>query len=111
MLNLAKDTVHTESKVYEDMPLRAYAITLMNNDSTMDELPEQVYQGRSASEAVQAAEIDQLDKPRSENQSGTDFKSRWNDHWKGTACKPRFIIGKVRDMGVVMNQDESIQCP
>lgn len=39
------------------MPLRAYAIAFVSNDSMREELPEQVYQGRSASEAVQAAEL------------------------------------------------------
>lgn len=112
MLNLAQDTIQTESKVYEDMPLRAYAITLMHNDSMKEELPEQVYQGRSVSEAVQAAEIRELDNPCYPAPNPNDgFKAAWTAHWKQSPCKPRFIVGKVRDLGLVMNQDEEVRCP
>ncbi len=106
MLNLAQGQTQAPPKFekYEDMPLRAYAITFKWNDSDGEDLPEQVYQGRSVSEAVQMAEIDQLDKPRT-FQLSAGFKAAWQGHWEQTSCKPRFIVGKVRDLGLVMNQD------
>ncbi len=108
MINLSQGQTQAPTKEfekYEEMPLRAFGIIFRWNDSVGEELPEQVYQGRSASEAVQAAEIDQLDKPRS-FQSNAGFKAAWQGHWTSTPCKPRFIIGKVRDLGLVMNQDD-----
>ena len=110
MLNLTQDQLITQFEKYEDMPMRAFGITFMHNNNMKEDLPEQVYQGRSLSEAVQQAEIDQLDKPRT-FQPNAGFKAAWQGHWKSTSCKPRFIVGKVRGLGIVMNQDEVRRCP
>ncbi len=88
---------------YNDMPLRAFAITYVSHD---EELQEQVFQGRSMAEAVQAAEVRNLEErsiPFTKDEPA--FEKAWDNHWNGTHCKPEFIVGKVRDLGIILNQE------
>ena len=93
---------------YQDMPIRAYGVTFVDNTLKRErELPEQVFQGRSIAEAAQAAEVlnlEDLDIPFTDGEP--IFNKAWDNHWSGTNCKPKFIVGKIRDLGIIMNQSK-----
>jgi len=100
---------------YDEMPMRAYEIGFTDNGRHPEldnKLPfRQVYQGRSASEAVRDAEIDQLDNPcYPEINNADSAEAAWNEHWDRTVCKPRLIVSSVRDLGIIANQ-EALSCP
>lgn len=89
---------------YQEMPMRAYAVTFVEDAYDPDKLTEEIFQARSlaeAAEAAEAAEIWNLD--GSSVGSSTSVEEAWQNYWNSTICRPRFLIGKIRDLGKVKN--------